>query len=789
MTFRRATACFLLLIALALFAVHMPGRATEPRTPFRAAQITFGNGWSAAPSISADGRWIAFVSSASDLVAGDTNGTADIFVYDRLTEKFERVSVASDGTQANAASARPAISANGRFVAFESLADNLAPGDVNAASDIFVHDRLTGVTERVSVNAYGEGGNGWSEQASISEDGIFVAFLSDADNLLPTDTNGVRDAFVHNRLSGYTWRVSIDSRGAQADGASRTATITPSGRTAFFVSDAANLTADPNPGGSLYAFNRILARTLQVPNSAGAAAPDSSYGGQWIAYRLPDDPQTADRVFVYDQHNKTTYAAVFPVPLTRHVLADGDGLIAAVGSPLFGSRFDLYWHDIASGETVTLLEGVSDARPAVSADGGIIAYAQEVNGIPQIGVIDRGLQPQPGYFVSGRVTGPLGDPLALVTVRDGQGRETLTDQTGYFFFAGIHPGQVRLSLSKPGFTFEPGGISLVATSDVSGKSFIYHYTGVLEEARQDIGMPYAHRCDNGGGCAGGFHGYSAGQCTDLVMDAFTWGAECDWTLQLEQDARAHPTHFYQYRNARDAFDMWRYFSYTGQMLTHDQPYQAGDLAFFDWSGDGEIDHVALVSKADPAGRPTQVIEASGVTSNNPGGLAAELDWEPFYDRAARGHARWDGTFETIVVEPPRGEYLQIGLGSAGANLRLLADDGRGLSLLDNSLPGGFDDLIWEKTISVQEPLAGNLEETRYFLVISNPTGNAMPYFLAIQTVRDFHIDNAEKSYGELGPEEIRYLPLQVFRTSQGLPDFELGVSRCRQVSGKISLQE
>lgn len=773
---------FFLLITVALLAGSASARAA-PQIALRGRQITYGNDWSASPAISADGRWVAFASNADNLISGDTNQAADIFVYDRLTEQIERVSIASGGVQADAASTRPAISANGRFVAFESLAGNLVPGDTNAVSDIFVHDRLTGLTERVSVNAYGEQGNGWSGQADISEDGIFVAFLSDADNLLPTDSNGLRDAFLHNRLSGYTRRVSIDSRGAQAEGASHAVIIAPGGRTAFLLADAANLTANAKPG-SIFAHNRILARTVQIPGSAGASAPDSSTGGQWVAYRLPDDPKIADRVFVYDQLNESTYTAIFPEPLSEHVFASDGGQIIAIGSPDLGERFNLYWHDIASGETRTLLEGVSDARPAVSANGGVIAYVQEVGGIPQIGIIDRGLQPQPGFSVSGRVSGALGDPLALVTISDGQGSETLTDRTGYFFLSGIQPGQVRLSISKPGFAFEPGGISFIAASDVSEKFFTYRYTTVLDEARLDIGMPYDHRCDSGGDCVGIFHGYAAGQCTDLVLDAFS-GAACDWTLMLEQDAKARPTHFYQYRNARDAFDMWRYFMYSGQMLPHDQPYQIGDLAFFDWSGDGEIDHVALVSDVGADGRPTRVIEASGVTSNNPGGLAAELDWAPFYDKAQRGHARWDGTFESMVVEPPRGEFLQVGLGSIGANLRLLSAAGKGLSRLDNSLPGNFYHLIWEQNLSAAEPLPGNSGEYRYFLVLSNPGETPVPYYLAIQTVQDFHIDNEGKFRGELAPGEIRFQPLMVFRTPDGLLDFELRPPHQRQIRREL----
>jgi hypothetical protein len=129
--------------------------------------------------------------------------------------------------------------------------------------------------------------------------------------------------------------------------------------------------------------------------------------------------------------------------------------------------------------------------------------------------------------------------------------------------------------------------------------------------------------------------------------------------------------------------------------------------------------------------------------------------------------------------------LQIGLGSVNAKLRLLAADGRGLSALDRSLPGDFYDFIWEQNLTALEPLTGNSGEARYFLVLSNPKSFPAPYYLAVQTVQDFHIDNAEKSYGELGPEEIRYLPLRVFRTPQGLLNFEFEEFIPRQVRGEI----
>src|SRR5439155_1595412 len=176
-------------------------------------------------SISADARFVAFASVASNLVPDDTNlcgvcgflcgpgSCPDIFVRDRLNGVTERVSVASDGTRGSGS--LPSISANGRLVAFESFASNLVSGDTNNSDDVFVHDRLTGATERVSVASDATQGNGGSGGASISADGRFVAFRSNASNLSSGDTDGGEDVFVHDRMTGVTERVSVASDGTQ----------------------------------------------------------------------------------------------------------------------------------------------------------------------------------------------------------------------------------------------------------------------------------------------------------------------------------------------------------------------------------------------------------------------------------------------------------------------------------------------------------------------------------------------------------------------------------------------
>ena len=157
------------------------------------------------PSISADGRFVAFYSDATNLVpADDTNNSQDIFVRDLSTNTTTRVSVDSAGNQANKVSSQPSISANGRFVAFYSDASNLAPGDTNNAPDIFMRDLLTNTTTGLSVDSAGNLGNADTTgfaSPSISADGSRVTFPSSASNLVPGDTNNRRDVFVSDTSS------------------------------------------------------------------------------------------------------------------------------------------------------------------------------------------------------------------------------------------------------------------------------------------------------------------------------------------------------------------------------------------------------------------------------------------------------------------------------------------------------------------------------------------------------------------------------------------------------------
>ncbi len=193
------------------------------------------------PMISADGQAIAFTSIATNLVSSDTNSSDDVFVFDVSTQTIERVSVDSSGAQANQGAGRCAISSNGRYVAFDSPSSNLVAGDTNGSIDVFVHDRTTGVTERVSLDSSGGEGDDFSGSPSISADGRFVAFESWATNLVAGDTNVAADVFVRDRSTGITTRVSVDSSGAEADGVSREPWISTDGAAVAFFSRADDL--------------------------------------------------------------------------------------------------------------------------------------------------------------------------------------------------------------------------------------------------------------------------------------------------------------------------------------------------------------------------------------------------------------------------------------------------------------------------------------------------------------------------------------------------------------------
>ncbi len=274
-----------------------------------------------APALSGDGRFVAFASEATNLITGDTNGASDIFVRDRQTNTTSRVSVATGGTQANGASFAPALSIDGRFVAFESFAADLVGGDTNALRDVFVHDRQANTTTRVSVSSGGTQANGESFAPSISGDGRFVAFVSSATNLVTGDTNGFSDIFVRDLQTNTTTRVSVASGGAEANNASFAPAISRDGRFVAFVSNANNLVAgDTNGVSDIFVHDLQTNTTTRVSvESGGAQANGNSYDpaisgdGRFVVFAseadnlVSGDTNSASDIFVRDLQASATF--------------------------------------------------------------------------------------------------------------------------------------------------------------------------------------------------------------------------------------------------------------------------------------------------------------------------------------------------------------------------------------------------------------------------------------------------------------------------------------------------
>jgi hypothetical protein len=205
-----------------------------------------GNNSSYWASISDNGRFVAFASDASNLINEDTNGRTDIYIRDRQNGTTERVSVSSNGEEANEYSQTPVISSDGNYVVFGSLASNLVSGDNNEKKDIFIRELITGETELVSVSNSGSQGNHHSYSPSVADDGRFVTFESYASNLVNDDTNLVRDVFFKDRQTGVLERVSVSSSHEQGNNSSHHPFISPDGRFITFGSNASNLVIGDN---------------------------------------------------------------------------------------------------------------------------------------------------------------------------------------------------------------------------------------------------------------------------------------------------------------------------------------------------------------------------------------------------------------------------------------------------------------------------------------------------------------------------------------------------------------
>ncbi len=263
------------------------------------------NNMSSRNDINEDGRYIVFASLASNLVDGDVNGFKDVFLRDMQTGETYLISKSSGGTQGNGESDTPVISADGRYIAYESYASNLVSGDTNDAQDIFLFDRDTNITIRVSVASDGTEANDHSFYPNISSDGQVIAFQSAASNLVAGDTNGKRDIFVHTHATGTTERVSISTDGDESNGENLHPSLSVDGRYVAFTSTADNLLPYVPEGpvsGSCTCASGTLTADSCVNSTATCAGDDCSC----VLNMVPQDDNGVSDIYLRDRTNGTT---------------------------------------------------------------------------------------------------------------------------------------------------------------------------------------------------------------------------------------------------------------------------------------------------------------------------------------------------------------------------------------------------------------------------------------------------------------------------------------------------
>jgi Tol biopolymer transport system component len=328
------------------------------------------DGLSRSPSASADGRFIAFESLAANLVDGDTNGVQDVFVHDRSTGATKLVSVGVDGAPANATSLGASISGDGRFVAFASDASNLTAGAVPFGRDVYVRDLVTGTTELVSVELAGQG-NGRSAPPDISADGRLVAFGSFSPNLVAGDTNDAFDVFVRDRAAGTTVRASVDSAGVEGNAASTRPRLSGDGHFVAFGSEASNLVAgDTNGRRDIFVHDLASRTTERVSVDSAGNEANSQSDGPGIRGGSSFGPDlSGDGRFV-----------AFDSIATNLVAGDTNTCGPFYQSPA-GACPDIFVHDRLTGATRRVSVDSAGAQanaastdPAISADGSVVAF-------------------------------------------------------------------------------------------------------------------------------------------------------------------------------------------------------------------------------------------------------------------------------------------------------------------------------------------------------------------------------------------------------------------------------
>lgn len=442
-----------------------------------------GNGWAGAPSLSADGAVVAFYAWAGNLVADDTNAVQDAFVYDRHSGRIVRVSVGPDGRQANGragdaeGATPPALSADGRYVAFHAAASNLTPSDTNGVSDIFLHDRSTGSTDLLSVGADGAPANGPSTQPHLSMDARYVVFASQASNLDPDVPAQVpfdaAQIYWRDRTTGATLLISRGVDGRPGNDASRGPMVSGDGRYVVFSSAASNLVAgDTNQAEDVFLVDRenMSLRRISVADVGAQAnraswSPFMALDGRTIAFvsaatnLVSGDGNQAVDLFVHDAW-------------TRHT----SRVSVAVVAPWTGREAD----------------GPVTGRAALTVGGQLVAFVADADlappgtaGVPSLFLHERRIPPL--YAISGRVVDVQQAPLAGVTVAAGAQRTT-TDANGRYTLDYLVGGTYTLAAAKPGYTFSPPRRTISLLEDMTAQDFVA--TGGMPAAFLDLPFAY-----------------------------------------------------------------------------------------------------------------------------------------------------------------------------------------------------------------------------------------------------------------------------------------------------------
>ena len=451
---------------------------------------TEANNGSGSSAISADGRYIAFTSGATNLVLGDTNGDGGVFLHDRQNGITSRVSVASsDGDLA--------ISADGRNLAFVSYA--------NDQSDVYVHDRQTGQTPLISRHTDGTKGNDYSAAPSISADGRFIAFHSRSTNLVNDDANGQFDVFLHDRQTKQTTLISRSTGGAPGNGGSSAPSISADGRFVAFWSAASNLISGDSNGWwrDVFIYDRIIGKVVtriavdlnQVFPSMVALSADGRYAA--FSYYADDsepynDAWGSEHVVVRDLVVGTQTLLSdkpFPAPVESpngQVDLSADGRYVIFSSD--NRDVDSYGNtDISIYDQITkqtkVITGHGDDRsgsPTVSADGRFVAFWShasnlvpcDMNEASDIFVYDRDGQAPSVYTICGKVTKGDGTPLQGVLVSEAFGHQDITDADGRYRFDGLIQGNYVVEPELTGYTFTPTVENVNVPPHASGVNFV-----------------------------------------------------------------------------------------------------------------------------------------------------------------------------------------------------------------------------------------------------------------------------------------------------------------------------